>query len=207
LGSFDVIEGKAVPLAMDDVDTDQIIPAEFLKLLSRKGLGRYLFYRWRFDEQGRERGDFILCDERFKGAKILLAGRNFGIGSSRENAVWALVDFGIEAVVAPSFGDIFYGNAVKSFLACIRLPEADVRSLQKKAETGALNLRVDLPAQELTSDDGLRIKFAMEEHVKEKLINREADIDLTLDDVAAISEYEARRPKYLAPHLDRMAPS
>lgn len=205
LGAFDVIMGKAVPLAVDNVDTDQMIPAEFLKLLTKKGIGRYLFYRWRFDERGNERNDFVLCDERFKGAKILLAGRNFGIGSSRENAVWALVDFGIEAVVAPSFGDIFYGNAVKSFLVCVRLPEADVHALQQKAAEGTLNLRLDLSAQELTSEEGMRFEFAMEAHVKDKLTRRMDDIDLTLESAVMISEYEARRPAFLTAHINRMA--
>jgi 3-isopropylmalate dehydratase small subunit len=204
MGSFDVIAGKAVPLAIDDVDTDQIIPAEFLKLLTKKGLGRYLFYGWRFDEHGKENSDFVLCDEKFKGAMVLLAGRNFGIGSSRENAVWALVDFGIQAVIAPSFGGIFYDNAVKSFLACIRLPEADVRMLQRRAANGTLTLKLDLPARELTCDDGSKLKFAMEEHVRERLTSRQDDIDLTLCGVTTISEYEAHRPGYLIPHLDRI---
>jgi 3-isopropylmalate dehydratase small subunit len=205
MGEFDVIEGKAVPLAVDNVDTDQIIPAEFLKLLSRKGLGRYLFYRRRYDEDGNPKDGFVMAEERFKGGNILLAGKNFGIGSSRENAVWALTDFGIKAIIAPSFGDIFYGNAVKTFLACIRLPEEEVKALQLRAADGNLKLRVDLRQQELTSKDGLKLRFVMEEHVREKLMGRLDDIDLTLGDTGGILAYESRFPPFMAAQLDRKA--
>ena len=199
MSKSDVVSGKAAPLPIDNVDTDQIIPAEFLKLLSRKGLGKYLFHRWRYDELGNPRVGFVLDEERFRGAKILVAGRNFGIGSSRENAVWALVDFGLEAIVAPSFGDIFYGNAVRNYLACIRLSEENVRTLQEKAASGSLVLRVDLSRQEVTSEEGLCLRFNMEDDIRRKLLLRVNDIDLTMSSVDRISEYERRRPRFLEP--------
>ena len=192
MNRFKLLSGRAVPLPIDNVDTDQIIPAQFLKLLSRKGLGRYLFYRWRYDEKGK-RKDFVLDERRYRGASILLAGRNFGIGSSRENAVWALTDFGIRAVLAPSFGDIFYGNAVKNYLVCIRLPEREIHTLQEKAAAGPIEVTVDLVRQEVTSGDGLRVEFDMEAHVRKKLIERLDDIDLALASDEQIREYESRR--------------
>ncbi|MCS7129454.1 MAG: 3-isopropylmalate dehydratase small subunit, partial [Candidatus Caldarchaeum sp.] len=130
------VVGKAAPLEADDVDTDQIIPAEFLKVIERKGLGRYLFYRWRYDDRGGLKGDFVLDRPEFRDAKILVAGRNFGIGSSRENAVWALTDFGIRCVIASSFGDIFYVNASKNSLVCVKLPEDKVSQLRNMAKQG-----------------------------------------------------------------------
>ncbi|MDW8044135.1 MAG: 3-isopropylmalate dehydratase small subunit, partial [Nitrososphaerota archaeon] len=144
------VVGKAAPLEADDVDTDQIIPAEFLKVIERKGLGRFLFYRWRYDDRGALKGDFVLDRPEFRDAKILVAGRNFGIGSSRENAVWALTDFGIRCVIASSFGDIFYGNASKNGLVCIKLSDENVSKMRNLAKTGNLQVAVDLESQTIT---------------------------------------------------------
>ena len=187
-----VISGKAVPLAAEDVDTDQIIPAQFLRLLTKKGVGRYLFYRWRYYEDGRPRSGFVLDDPKFKGAKILVAGKNFGIGSSRENAVWALVDHGIECVVAPSFGDIFYSNASKNYLACVRLPPDQVATLLARAESGNLVLTIDLTRLEV-SCDGFLSRFDIEPAVQRKLTERKDDIDITGRWEAEISRYERSR--------------
>lgn len=193
-----VIEGKAAPLRAENVDTDQIIPAQFLKLLSKKGLGRYAFYRWRYDEDGNPKPGFSLDEPRFRDAVILIAGRNFGIGSSRENAVWALTDLGIKCVIAPSFGDIFYNNASKNMLLCIRLPEKMVEILQEKAEGGDLTLRIDLESQKITGG-GLEISFDIEPHIRERFLKGLDDISLTLQYRDLIERYERNMPEYLKP--------
>ena len=194
-----VIEGKAAPLEADDVDTDQIIPAQFLKLLEKKGLGKYLFYRWRYDEQGKLRGDFILDKPEYRDAKILIAGRNFGIGSSRENAVWALTDFGIKCVIASSFGDIFYTNASKNGLVCVKLPEEEVKRLREAAKEAKLNLTIDLERQVVKYPGG-EIRFEIEPHIKERLIKGLDDIAITLSQYEEkIKEYESKMPSYLVP--------
>ncbi len=194
-----IIEGKAAPLKVNDVDTDQIIPAQFLKLLSRKGLGKYAFYRWRYNEDGSPKQGFILDDPRFKDAKILIAGKNFGIGSSRENAVWALLDLGIRCVIAPSFGDIFYNNAAKNGLLCVRLPEDLVEMLQDRAMEGDLVLKIDLEAQEISGKGVEKIKFDIEPHIKERLLKGLDDISMALLHEDAIKRYEERMPSYVIP--------
>lgn len=193
-----VIEGRAVPLEVENVDTDQIIPAEFLKLLSKRGLGRYAFYRWRYDEEEKPRKDFVLNDPRFRDASILIAGKNFGIGSSRENAVWALLDLGIRCVIAPSFGDIFYANAVKNTLLCIRLPEKQVERLQKLAKNGKLRLKIDLENLRIEFR-GEEIGFELEPHVKERFLKGLDDIELTMSHEENIRRYEERMPGFLSP--------
>ncbi|MCS7095066.1 MAG: 3-isopropylmalate dehydratase small subunit [Thaumarchaeota archaeon] len=201
-----VVVGKAAPLDADDVDTDQIIPAEFLKVLQRKGLGRYLFYRWRY-EGGQLTGRFVLDSPEFRDAKVLIAGRNFGIGSSRENAVWALTDFGIRCVIATSFGDIFYGNASKNGLVCVRLPEKDVLELRERARSGGLMLRVDVEKGLVETPYGATYNFEMEPHVRERLLKGLDDIQLTLERYGdAIRRYEERVPKFVIPKRDRVYP-
>jgi len=185
----ETVEGKAVPLEADDVDTDAIIPAEFLKVIERRGLGKYLFYRWRYDAAGRLTGSFVLDRAEFKDSSIMVAGRNFGIGSSRENAVWALTDFGIRCVIASSFGDIFYNNASKNGLVCIKLPEEDVKMVREQAKSGKLTLTVDLIRQVIIHPGG-EIPFEIEPHIKERLARGLDDIALTL------STYEDRIKQY-----------
>ncbi len=193
------IVGKAVPLDADDVDTDAIIPAQFLKVIERRGLGKYLFYRWRYDEQGRITGEFILDKPEYEGATILIAGRNFGIGSSRENAVWALMDFGIKCVIASSFGDIFYNNSAKNGLVCVRLPEDVVRQLRERARGGDLTLTVDVENQKITYRGG-EIGFEIEPHIKERLVKGLDDIAITLSMYEErIREYEEKMPSFLKP--------
>ena len=183
----------------DDVDTDQIIPAEFLKVIERRGLGRYLFYRWRYDERGVLRGDFVLDRPEYRDARILVAGRNFGIGSSRENAVWALTDFGIRCVIASSFGDIFYNNASKNGLLCIRLPDEEVLELRSKAVGGALTVEIDLPAQTIKAGEQVMV-FDIEPHIKKRLVEGLDDIQLTLEKyLEKIRKYEQVMPRYLEP--------
>jgi 3-isopropylmalate/(R)-2-methylmalate dehydratase small subunit len=191
------VTGKAVPIARDDVDTDQIIPAQFLRLLTKKGLGRYLFYRWRFDEDGTPRAGFVLDDPKFKGASIILAGRNFGVGSSRENAVWALMDYGIKCVIAPSFGDIFYNNAAKNYLVCAKLPADSVLQLQRKAGDGSMTLTIDLVEQEVTSADGFKARFEMEPAVLKKLTERKDDLQVTEGWKEEISNFEKGRKNFV----------
>jgi 3-isopropylmalate/(R)-2-methylmalate dehydratase small subunit len=192
-----VVTGRAVPIARDDVDTDQIIPAQFLRLLTKKGLGRYLFYRWRFDEDGTPRAGFVLDDPKFKGASIILAGRNFGVGSSRENAVWALMDYGIKCVIAPSFGDIFYNNSAKNYLVCAKLPADSVLQLQRKAGDGSMTLTIDLVKQEVTSADGFKARFEMEPSVLKKLTERKDDLQITEGWKEEISNFEKGRKNFV----------
>ncbi|MDG6898851.1 MAG: 3-isopropylmalate dehydratase small subunit [Nitrososphaerota archaeon] len=196
-GTMDSVSGKAVPLVADDVDTDQIIPAQFLRLLTNKGLGKYLFYGWRHLEDGRPKPGFVLDDPRFKGAPILVAGRNFGIGSSRENAVWALMDHGFQCVIAPSFGDIFYSNAAKNYLVCVRLGTEEVAELQRKASGGDLVLKVDLLKGEVTASGGISAKFEIEPAVLKRLRERRDDIEFTKRWEKEIVKYESSMRRHV----------
>jgi 3-isopropylmalate dehydratase small subunit len=199
-----VMRGKAAPLEADDVDTDQIIPAEFLKIIEKRGLGKYLFYRWRYSEDGSKKPGFALDDPKFRDASILIAGKNFGIGSSRENAVWALVDFGIRCIIASSFGDIFYNNASKNGLLCIKLPEDKVRQLRESAQSGELYLTIDLPSQTITTPIGESIKFEIEPHIKERLVKGLDDIAITLSEYGEkIKKFEEGMPRFLMPRPRR----
>lgn len=194
-----IITGKAAPLASDDVDTDQIIPAQFLKVTEKAGLGRYLFYRWRYDEAGALTGAFVLDRPEFRGSKILVVGRNFGIGSSRENAVWALLDIGVGCVIASSFGDIFYNNAAKNGLLCVRLPEEPLVRLRELACAANLTVTVDLQAQTL-SYGGTEVHFEVERYVKDRLMIGMDDIGITTTQYEeAIRRYEANAPPYTLP--------
>ena len=197
------VVGKAAPLEADDVDTDQIIPAQFLKVIERDGLGRYLFYRWRYDEQGKPVQGFVLDREEFRGAGILVVGRNFGIGSSRENAVWALMDAGIKCVIATSFGDIFYNNASKNGLLCVKLSGESVKQLREKAKSGTLSLTVSLDDQVVNYLDG-KIPFEIETHIKERLRSGLDDIAMTLSMYKSkIKHYEEKMPTFLMPKARR----
>ncbi|MCS7142295.1 MAG: 3-isopropylmalate dehydratase small subunit [Aigarchaeota archaeon] len=193
------VEGKVAPLDADDVDTDQIIPAQFLKLVERRGLGKYLFYRWRYTDDGRPIPGFVLDSQEFKDASILAAGRNFGIGSSRENAVWALQDFGIKAVLASSFGDIFYVNCSKNGLLCVKLPDEVLKSIRDSAKSGKLTMTIDLEEQTIKYDDKI-LRFEIEPNIKERLLKGLDDIGLTLSQYGhLIEEHERRAPKFLYP--------
>ncbi len=190
-----VIEGKAAPLPIDNIDTDQIIPAQFLKISKREGLGKYLFYRWRYDEEGRPKGGFVLDDDRFKGASILITGHNFGIGSSREHAVWALIDYGIRAIISTSFGDIFYENAARNGLACIKLSSDLVKELLERASRGDLVVRIDLERR-VVEYEGKTVQFDMDDGARKMLMLGLDEVSITLQYYEdAIRAFEERLGK------------
>ena len=183
-----VIEGRAVPLERSDVDTDQIIPSDWLKRVERTGFGRGLFSEWR-DDPG-----FILNDQRYVGANILVAGPRFGTGSSREHAVWALMDYGFAAIVAPSFGDIFRNNSSKQGLVIVHLAQEDVDELTrivKEDSTRLVLIDVDQMVVEVPETDWQR-SFALDPLIRERLLNGWDDIGLTMRREASITAYEAQ---------------
>jgi 3-isopropylmalate/(R)-2-methylmalate dehydratase small subunit len=187
-----VVSARVAVLDRPDVDTDQIIPKQFLKRIERTGYGQYAFFDWRFDDQGHERPGFELNQPQFAGAGILLAGRNFGSGSSREHAVWALQDYGFDVVIAPSFGDIFRSNAAKVGMVIVQLPEEQVKELMESVDLDrGSELTVDLEALTVTTPAGKRIPFPFDESTRYRLLNGLDDIDLTLQHEAAIDAYEA----------------
>ena len=193
------VEGRGTPLDADDVDTDQIIPAQFLKVTEKQGLSKYLFYRWRYDDAGELTGDFVLDRPENAGTTVLIAGRNFGIGSSRENAVWALLDAGIRCVVASSFGDIFYNNAAKNGLLCVKLPDKALNEIRFSIQAGWSLVRVDLGEQTLTHG-GKKLRFEIEPHIKERLMSGMDDIELTTSKyLPQIEKYEESMAAYLKP--------
>jgi 3-isopropylmalate/(R)-2-methylmalate dehydratase small subunit len=187
----DVIEGKVSVLDRADVDTDQIIPKQHLKRIERTGYGRFLFEDWRLDEDGNERPGFELNRPEFRDASILLAGRNFGCGSSREHAAWALQDYGFHAVVAPSFGDIFRTNAGKIGMLAISLPDEEVERLVESVDldTGS-EMTVDLERCVIVAPDGRELPFALDEATRHRILNGLDDIALTLAHEDAIAAYE-----------------
>jgi 3-isopropylmalate/(R)-2-methylmalate dehydratase small subunit len=187
------IQGKAMPLNRANVDTDQIIPAKYLKLVERSGFGRFLFDTWRKDES------FVLNDPRYEGASVLIAGPNFGCGSSREHAPWALQDYGFRAIIAPSFADIFRNNCAKIGLLLVSLPPDEVEILLRRAEERPdTRLAIDLEAQSVAVEgEDWRLHFDIDPFVKHCLRNGLDDISLTLQHEDAIAAFEARRPFFL----------
>jgi 3-isopropylmalate/(R)-2-methylmalate dehydratase small subunit len=187
-----VARGRVAILDRPDVDTDQIIPKQFLKRIERTGYGQFAFFDWRYDEDGRERPDFELNRPEFAGAKVLLAGRNFGCGSSREHAAWALADYGLEAVIAPSFGDIFRTNAGNNGLLAIVLPVDEVERLMESVDldTGS-ELTVDLERLVVVAPDGREVPFEFDEATRQRLLLGLDDIALTLHHEDEIAAYEA----------------
>lgn len=190
---FTQLAAPAVPLALDNVDTDQIIPARFMKRSRAEGYGPVLLHDLRFDETGAERPGFVLNNPRHAGAKVLVAGRNFGSGSSREAAVYALWDYGIRCVIAPSFGDIFASNAVKNGLLPARVTEADAARLQAWLDSAnETQIHVDLESCTITVG-GHAISFAIDTVRRTQLLNGWDDIDLTRERAAAIATFRAAR--------------
>jgi 3-isopropylmalate/(R)-2-methylmalate dehydratase small subunit len=185
--------GQVAPLDRRNVDTDQIIPKQFLKRIERSGFGEFLFYNWRYDNKGNERPDFVLNDPKFKGASLLVAGDNFGCGSSREHAPWALEDFGFRVVIAPSFADIFYNNCFKNGILPLALDEALVNDLIQKAQAGNYHLTVDLENQMVTDNQGFKASFEVDPERKHRLLNGLDDISLTLELEDKIASFEAAR--------------
>ena len=190
---FTSLTGIAAPLPMINVDTDMIIPKQFLKTIKRTGLGKNLFDEMRYEADGTEKPDFVLNKPAYRKAQILVAGANFGCGSSREHAPWALLDFGIRCVIAPSFADIFYNNCFKNGILPIALPQEDVDKLMDDAERGAnAVVSIDLEAQVITGPDGGRVAFEVDPFRKHCLLNGLDDIGLTMEKAAAIDAFEAR---------------
>jgi 3-isopropylmalate/(R)-2-methylmalate dehydratase small subunit len=186
------LTGIAAPLNMINVDTDMIIPKQYLRTIKRSGLGRYLFDEMRHNGDGSEKPDFVLNREPWRRAKILIAGANFGCGSSREHAPWALNDFGIRVVIAPSFADIFFNNSFKNGMLPLILPQEDVDRLMADAESGK-ELTVDLDAQQVTRADGSVIAFTVDPFRRDCLLNGLDDIGLTLKHEDEITAFEARQ--------------
>jgi 3-isopropylmalate/(R)-2-methylmalate dehydratase small subunit len=185
------VTGRVAVLDRPDVDTDQIIPKQFLKRIERTGYGQFLFYDWRLDEDGNERPGFELNRQEFRGASILLAGRNFGCGSSREHAAWALQDHGFAAVVAPSFGDIFRTNAGKIGLLAIALPAEEVERLMESVDLDlGSEMTVDLERQVIVAPDGRNVPFEFDETTRHRLLHGLDEIALTLRHEDAIAAYE-----------------
>ncbi len=190
---FTTLTGVAAPLNMINVDTDMIIPKNYLKTIKRTGLGTALFAEMRYDEGGREKPDFVLNKSSYRKATILVSGTNFGCGSSREHAPWALLDFGIRCVIAPSFADIFFNNTFKNGILPIMLPEPRVNELLRfLLELPGAEITIDLPGQTVKGPDGKSDKFDIDPHRKHCLINGLDDIGLTLQKEAAIKAYEAK---------------
>ncbi len=190
---FTTLTGIAAPLPRANVDTDQIIPARFLKTIARTGLGKHLFAGLRYHANGAERADFVLNQPPYREAVILIAHENFGCGSSREHAPWALLDFGIRAVIAPDFADIFYNNCFKNGILPIRLPRAVCDALIADAATAATaHLTIDLAREVVRRPDGAEIPFAVEPHRRHCLLHGLDDIGQTLALEAAITAHEAR---------------
>jgi 3-isopropylmalate/(R)-2-methylmalate dehydratase small subunit len=187
--------GKVVPLDRVNVDTDQIIPKQFLKRVERTGFGQFLFYDWRFSGDGQKIADFVLHQPRCQDATILVAGKNFGCGSSREHAVWALADFGFRVVIAPSFADIFANNCLKNGMLTVRLDDAQVAEIMRRAK-GFENYRltVDLEGLVVEDEQGFSATFKMDDFSRHCLLNGLDDIGLTLQHEAAIAAYEAQHP-------------
>ncbi len=191
--SFTRLTAVAAPLPMINVDTDMIIPKQFLKTIKRSGLGESLFFEMRYDDAGSEKPDFVLNRGPYRNARILIAGDNFGCGSSREHAPWALLDFGIRCVIAPSFADIFYNNCFKNGILPIVLPGEQVDALMALAAgEGGATLSVDLERQEITAPDGATMPFDVDPFRKSCLLGGLDEIGLTLQKAPAIAAFEER---------------
>ena len=192
MDKFTTLTGIAAPMPLVNIDTDMIIPKQFLKTIKRSGLGKNLFDEMRFDRDGKENPDFVLNKPQYRQAQILVAGDNFGCGSSREHAPWALLDFGIRAVISTSYADIFYNNCFKNGILPIVLPPEAVAVLMKDAEKGAnARIEVDLENQTVTASDGEAFHFEIDAFKKHCLLNGLDDIGLTMEKAASIDTFEA----------------
>jgi 3-isopropylmalate/(R)-2-methylmalate dehydratase small subunit len=193
MDKFTVLEGVAAPLKMINVDTDMIIPKQYLKTIKRTGLSKGLFSELRYRDDGSENPDFVLNKPAYRKARILVADNNFGCGSSREHAPWALLDFGIRCVISTQFGDIFYNNCFKNGILPIRVSQEDLDKLFDDAERGAnATLTIDLPNQEIRGPDGGMVKFDIDPHRKHCLLNGLDDIGLTMEKAPKIATFEEK---------------
>jgi 3-isopropylmalate/(R)-2-methylmalate dehydratase small subunit len=191
--AFRRLTSPVAVLDRPDVDTDQIIPKQFLKRIERTGFGEFLFFDWRYDENGELRPEFELNDPGLEGARILLAGENFGCGSSREHAAWALQEYGFDVLIAPSFGDIFFSNSLKIGLVPIVLPPAQISALID-AVGGGRELTVDLEAQEIDGPDGVHLRFDFDPFQRESILNGLDEIARSLANDESVAAYEATHP-------------
>ena len=190
---FEVLNGVAAPMNIVNIDTDMIIPKQFLKTIKRTGLGKSLFYEMRFTQEGQEQPDFVLNKPAYRKAEILVAGDNFGCGSSREHAPWALLEFGIRCVISTSFADIFYNNCFKNGILPIKVSPDDLKKLLDDASRGSnATLTVDLPNQEIRGPDGGKVKFEIDAFRKHCLLNGLDDIGLTMEKASSIEAYEKK---------------
>ena len=190
---FTKLTGVAAPFPLRNVDTDMIIPKQFLKTIKRTGLGKALFYELRYDQAGNELSDFVLNKPAYRKAEILIAGENFGCGSSREHAPWALLDFGFRCVIAPDFADIFFNNCFQNGILAIKLPQEQVDKLVDDASRGAnATISIDLEAQEIRGPDGGVIKFDIDPFRKHCLLNGLDNLGLTLEKEKSIKEFEQK---------------
>ena len=193
---FRTLTSQAAPLDRTNVDTDQIIPKQFLKRIERTGYGDFLFFDWRQTPDGEPVPDFVLNDSRYKSAQILVAGKNFGCGSSREHAAWALSDFGFRVVIAPTFADIFFSNAGKNGIVLVRLTESEVETLLRNAQTiPGYKLTVSLQDQTVSDEQGFKATFEVDPFRKYCLLEGLDDIGLTLRHAAELDKYEAEHEK------------
>jgi len=188
---FTVLNGPAAPIELSNVDTDMIIPKQFLKTIKREGLRKGLFYEMRFDNEANLINSFILNKKPFDNAKILISYDNFGCGSSREHAPWALLDFGIKAIIAKSFADIFYNNCFKNGILPIKLDGNQIEKIINQIQSGKVNLEVNLLEQKISSTN-INFSFEIDSYKKDRLINGLDDIDLTLKDINFITKYEIK---------------
>ena len=201
---FTRLDGRAAPLPMANIDTDQIIPKQFLKTIEREGLAKGLFYDLRFDGEGRPKPEFVLNQPAYAGSSILVAGDNFGCGSSREHAPWALLDFGLRCVIAPSFADIFFNNCFENGLLPVSLPEDQVKTLMDEAKGGNHMVSVDLETQTVVSPSGRQFTFEIDAGRKEKLLKGLDAVGETLQHAGDITAFEEARSTQ-RPWLERRA--
>ena len=193
MDKFETLTGVAAPLPLINIDTDMIIPKQFLKTIKRSGLGVNLFEEMRFDDDGKEIPDFVLNQPAYRNAEIIVAGDNFGCGSSREHAPWALLDFGIRAVIAPSFADIFYNNCFKNGILPIALPQEQVDVIMEEAQKGEnARITVNLEEQTVTITDGTAFAFEVDSFKKHCLLEGLDDIGLTMEKAASIDAFETQ---------------
>lgn len=194
MDKFTQLTGVAAPMPIRNIDTDMIIPKQFLKTIKRTGLGKNLFDEMRYTPDGKEIEDFVLNKPAYRNAQIIVAGDNFGCGSSREHAPWALLDFGIKCVISTSFADIFYSNCFKNGILPIKVPQEDLDKLMDDAQRGAnATLTVDLAKQEIHGPDGGTISFDIDPHLKHQLINGLDEISISMQKSPEIDSYEAKR--------------
>jgi len=201
---FTHLDGRAAPLAVANIDTDQIIPKQFLKTIEREGLAKGLFYDLRFDGDGNPKPDFVLNQPAYAGASILVAGDNFGCGSSREHAPWALLDFGLRCVIAPSFADIFFNNCFENGLLPVALPDDQVKALMDESKGGNHMISVDLETQTVVSPSGRKFSFEIDAGRKEKLLKGLDAVGETLQHAGDITAFEEKR-RTIRPWLEPRA--